>query len=318
MCYYSLLMNIRDLNYLIALADHCHFGKAAEACFVSQPALSMQIKKLERTLGIQLIERTNKTVFLTEIGKLITQQARDISQRVELIKEIANQGKDPFSGELHLGIIPTLAPYLLPHIIPGLSKLFPKLTIYLVEETTPNLLERLTQRKLDGAILALPLVDGDFISLPLFEEEFVLAIAKKHHLAKHKTVKLSDLQDKTLLLLEEGHCMREQALTLCHKANASEYKRLRATSLETLRHMVASMSGITLMPKLACKLNDGLCYLPFTSPKPMRTVGMIWRPSTAKKILLENIVCQIRKLLVKQKTIRIINTPIMCSKIISI
>ncbi|MEO8402238.1 MAG: DNA-binding transcriptional regulator OxyR [Gammaproteobacteria bacterium] len=307
-------MNIRDLKYLVAVADHCHFGKAAETCFVSQPALSMQIKKLENTLGIQLIERTNKSVFLTEIGKLITQHARDILLRIETMREVANHAKDPFCGELHLGVIPTLAPYLLPHIIPGLSKVFPKLTIYLAEETTSNLITKLSQGKLDGALLALPLVEEDFFALPLFEEEFVLAIPANHPLAKRKTAKLADLENKTLLLLEDGHCLRDQALTVCHRVNASESKSFRATSLETLRHMVASKAGITLMPKLACRSNDGVCYLSFGAPKPMRTIGIIWRPSTAKKIILENIVNHIRKLMTKQKMVRVINTPIVCRR----
>lgn len=307
-------MNIRDLKYLVAIADHSHFGMAAEACFVSQPALSMQIKKLERVLGVQLIERTSRSALLTEIGKVITEHARDILYRVETMKEIAKQANDPHSGELHLGVIPTLAPYLLPHIIPGLSKLFPKLTIYLVEEQTPNLIAKLKQGKLDGALLGLPLIDEDFIASPLFKEEFMLAIPPHHPLLKRKRISIADLKNNVLLLLEDGHCMRDLALEVCHKAKALESKGFRATSLETLRHMVASKAGMTLMPKLAYKANDGVCYLPFTSPKPARTVGMVWRPSSAKKILLENIVGQIRKLMAKQKAVEIINTPILCHK----
>jgi len=307
-------MNIRNLKYLVSVADHNHFGKAADACFVSQPALSMQIKKLEETLGVQLFERTNKKIFLTEIGKLITQHARDILSRVDIIQNIANVAKDPLCGELHLGIIPTLAPYLLPYIIPSLSKSFSKLTIYLVEETTANLLIKLSQGKLDAALLALPVVDDDFCALPLFEEEFVLAIPPNHPLAKRKTAKLSDLENKSLLLLEDGHCLRNQALAVCHQVNATESKNFRATSLETLRHMVACHVGMTLMPKLACKSNDNVCYLPFNSPKPVRTIGMIFRPSMAKKILLENMVNQIRTLMTKQNIVRVINTSIICRK----
>ena len=288
-------MNIRDLKYLVAVADHRHFGKAAEACFVSQPALSMQIKKLEDTLGVLLIERTSKQLFFTEIGKLIVQQARDILYRVETLQEMANQSKDPFSGELHLGIIPTVAPYLLPIIIPGLSTLFPKLTLYLVEDTTLNLLTKLNEGKLDAALLALP-VEGDFIVHSLFDEEFLLAVPLGHPLAIQKTTNFSDLENKTLLLLEDGHCLRDQALAVCHRANASESKNFRATSLETLRHMVAAGVGITLMPKLSCRSNDGVSYIPFTSPIPMRTIGLIWRKSTAKKILLEQLVTHIKNM----------------------
>jgi LysR family hydrogen peroxide-inducible transcriptional activator len=308
------LVNIRDFKYLVAIADHCHFGMAASACFVSQPALSMQIKKLENALGVQLIERTSKSALLTETGKLITEHARNILCTVESIKEVAKQAKDPYSGELHLGVIPTLAPYLLPHIIPGLSKIFPKLTIYLIEEQTPRLIEKLRKGKLDGALLGLPLLDEDFIALPLFEEEFMLAIPPNHSLSKRKIIRISDLENKVLLLLEDGHCMRDLALELCYRAKASESKGFQATSLETLRHMVASKAGITLMPKLAHKSNDGVYYLPFSSPKPSRVVGMVWRPSSAKKILLENIVGQIRKFMSKQKAVSVINTPIFCNK----
>lgn len=307
-------MNIRDLQYLVAMAEHNHFGIAAEACFVSQPALSMQIKKLESVLGVQLIERTSKSALLTEIGKLLTEHARDILYKVEVMKEAAKQAKDPYSGELHLGIIPTLAPYLLPHIIPVLSKLFPKLTIYLVEEQTQVLITKLKQGKLDGALIGLPHVDEEFIALPIFEEEFLLAIPSNHPLSKRKIIRLPDLENKILLLLEDGHCMRDLALELCYRAKASEAKGFQATSLETLRHMVASKAGITLMPKLAYKSNDGICYLPFSSPKPARIVGMVWRSSSAKKILLQEMVVQIRKCMTKQKAVKIINTPILCRK----
>lgn len=308
------IMNIRDLKYLVAVADHCHFGNAAEACFVSQPALSMQIKKLEETLGVQLIERTNKSVFLTEIGHQITEHARDIIYRVETMRDIAKQAKDPYSGELRIGVIPTLAPYLLPHIIPGLTKQFPHLKIYLHEEPTGQLIAKLKHGKIDAAVFGLPLVDDDFIALPLFEEELVLATSSNHALSKRKSISNDDLAHKTLLLLEDGHCLRDQVLSICHAVNASTDKSFQATSLETLRHMVALNAGITVIPKLACRANDGVSYLSFNSPKPTRTLGMIWRPSTAKKIVLENIVIQIRKLLSKQKAVKVINTHIICHK----
>lgn len=307
-------MNIRDLKYLIALADHCHFGKAAEVCFVSQPALSMQIKKLEDTLGVQLIERANKCVFLTEIGEVITQHARDIIYRVEVLQDAAKQAKNPYDGEIRLGVIPTLAPYLLPHIIPGLIKLFPNLKIYLHEEQTHHLITKLKQGKLDAALFALPVIDEDFTALPLFEEELLLATPLTHSFSKRKSINFADLANKTLLLLEDGHCLRDQALSLCHTINAYADTSFQATSLETLRHMVLSNAGITLMPKLACRPNDGICYLPFSAPRPTRIIGMIWRPSTAKKILLENVVVQIRKIMGKQKIVKIINTSIVCSK----
>lgn len=306
------MMNLRDLQYLVAIADHGHFGMAADTCFVSQPALSMQIKKLENTLGVQLIERTSKSALLTEVGKTITAHARDILCRVDTLKEIAKQAKDPFSGELHLGIIPTLAPYLLPHIIPGLTKTYPKLTIYLVEEQTSRLIAKLKQGKIDGAIVGLPLIDEDFTALPLFEEEFMLAVPPNNPLSKRKNVRLSDLENKTLLLLEDGHCMRDLALEVCYRAKAIESKGFQATSLETLRHMVASKAGMTLMPKLAYKSNDGICYLTFIAPRPARIAGIAWRSSSAKKILLEHLVGQIRRLMTKHKAVKVINTSIIC------
>ncbi len=290
-------MNIRDLKYLVAVADYRHFSKAAEACFVSQPALSMQIKKLEETLGVQLIERNNKNILLTETGKIIVQQAREILKSIDTMKLAAKQAKDPFSGTLHLGIIPTLAPYLLPHIFSKLSKKFPKLTIYLIEDITANLLVKLTEGKLDCALLALPVTEENFTEKPLFEEEFLLAVSTNHDLASHKSIHLSDLNHQKLLLLDEGHCLRTQTLQVCHQANAQESNTFRATSLETLRHMVSSSVGMTLMPKLACQLNDTIQYIPFASPKPKRTIGMIWRPSTCKTIVLNAVADEIKDIM---------------------
>lgn len=299
-------MNIRDLQYLVALADHRHFGKAAHACFVSQPALSMQIKKLEKYLGVQLLERTNKSVMLTSPGFILAERARQILTQTNELREIAKSTHDPLSGEIKIGIIPTLAPYLLPHIFPKLSTEFPKLACYLVEEQTERLLEKLKQGKLDTAILALPIHETAFIASPLFEEEFLLALTPAHILAKRKVIKLNDLQDTPLLLLEEGHCLRDQALDICNAANAKEFNNFRATSLETLRHMVATGIGVTLLPLLACKKNDGICYLPFSKPKPSRQIGMLWRATTAKTIALEEITTHIRKIMAKHPQLKIL------------
>lgn len=304
-------MNIRDLKYLVAIADLGHFGKAADTCFVSQPALSMQIKKLEETLGVQLIERGNKNVFLTAVGKLITEQARDILYRIDLIKALANQAKDPFSGELHLGVIPTLAPYLLPYIMPTLVNAFPKLKIYLVEEQTNNLEAKLKDGKLDGALFGLPLLkEDDFVATPLFAEELLLAAHHNHVLAKQESIHHTDLKNQVMLLLEDGHCLREQVLTLCETVNASPDKSFQATSLETLRHMVASTLGITLIPRLALKQNDGISYLSFNCKKPMRTIGMIWRSSSAKKILLQAIASEIKTVMAKLNLVTMIDPPV--------
>lgn len=288
-------MNIRDLKYLIAVADHCHFGKAAEACFVSQPALSMQIKKLEDSLGVQLIERTNKSVMLTDVGKQIIKQAQVILHGVNTLHEIANQAKDPYSGELHLGVIPTLGPYLLPHIIPVLAKHYPKLKIYISEDQTHNLVSKLKNGKLDCAMFGYPQKEEDFEAQLLMEEELFLAVPMRHSLAKKKQVRHADLSNQVLMLLEDGHCLRESILELCRIANASPDKSFQATSLETMRHMVASNVGMTLMPKLSCRANDGICYLPFRSPKTTRKIGFFWRRSSAKSLLLENMLQHIKK-----------------------
>lgn len=308
------LMNLRDLNYLVALIDHCHFGKAAKACFISQPGLSMQIKKLENTLGIKLIERTNKSFLVTETGKVIAEHARSVLKQIKTMQDFAKLANDPFSGEVNIGIIPTLAPYLLPHIISGLAKKFPKLTIYLIEEKTPDLINLLKQGKIEGAIVALPINEDEFCALPLFEENFMLAVSKKNPLSKKKAITEADLSTKALLLLEEGHCLRNQTLSVCQKMKAQEINHFKATSLETLRHMVAANVGMTLMPTLSILKNDGITYLPFTNPKPSRTIGFVWRAMSVKKILVEKIICEIRELLKKQKSIKVINTSIPCKK----
>jgi LysR family hydrogen peroxide-inducible transcriptional activator len=289
-------MNLRDLKYLVSLAEHRHFGKAAEICYVSQPALSMQIKKLEETLGVQLLERTNKSVILTNIGKIIAEHAQAILLQVDELQNIAKQSQNPYGGELRLGIFPTLGPYLLPHLIPKLTKKFPQLSIYLVESQTQILIESLQQGKLDVALLALPIDESSFTVTSLFEEEFLLAVPANHALAKRKIIKQSDLDSQTLLLLEDGHCMRSQALSFCHQMNATEAKNFRATSLETLRHMVTANVGITLIPKLACKPQHDIAYVPFQTPKPTRMIAAVWRTSSARKKLLQEIVVLIQKL----------------------
>lgn len=300
-------MNIRNLKYLVSLVEHQHFGKAAEACFVSQPALSMQIQKLEEVLGIKLLERTNKSVLFTEDGLVIAERARNILNQVEEVREFAKLAKDPYSGKLKIGIFPTLAPYLLPLIIPTLSRKFPKLSFYLIEEQTALLTEKLKTGKLHAAFLALPITEKNFTTTPLFDEEFLLAVPGSHSLAKLKTVKQNDLNSKTLLLLEEGHCMREQALALCQKSNANETHNFRATSLETLRHMVAAGVGMTLMPKLACNTTKNISYVPFNMPKPVRSICLAWRETSVKHQLLEEISNQIKNIICKQKMVRIIS-----------
>lgn len=297
-------MNLRDLSYLVALVEHRHFGKAAEACFVSQPALSMQIKKLEGFLDVQLLERSNKSVMLTEAGLLLADRAREVLSKVAEMRDLATTIKDPFSGDFKLGIFPTLAPYLLPSIIPDLTAKFPKLKIYLVERQTASLLDQLRQGKIDAAILGLPIKETGLNETSLFSEEYMLAVPKHHHFAKRKSIKQADLGDEKILLMEDGHCLRDQALDICYKVNAKEMKGFWATSLETLRHMVAAGVGITLIPKLACHASEGVVYVPFSTPKPSRELGMIWRTSTAKHVLLDQVSAVIKKIAAKHKSLQ--------------
>lgn len=288
-------MNLQALKYLVALAEQRHFGKAAAACFVTQPTLSMQIKKLEIELGLQLLERTNKTVMLTAVGAVMAEHASRILAEVNAMRELACLAKDPASGSIQLGIIPTLAPYLLPAVMPQLGQTFPKLRYYLVEEPTQRLLAKLQQGKLDAVIVALPVTDGDWASELLFTETFVLAVPLQHPYARQSTVCSQDLRAQQLLLLEEGHCLRGQALAFCAQVGAEEVKDFRATSLETVRHMVALGVGLTLMPQLACRASDSIAYVPFSGDPPCRHLGLVWRKTSARAGLLQQLAAQIRQ-----------------------
>jgi LysR family transcriptional regulator, hydrogen peroxide-inducible genes activator len=279
-------MNLRDLQYLVALAEHRHFGRAAEACFVSQPTLSTQIKKLEDELGVALVERTPRKVLLTEVGRDIAIRARDVLNEIEQIRGVARRTLDPESGTVRLGIFPTLGPYLLPHVLPLVREAFPRLELLLVEEKTETVLRLLREGKLDAGILALPLHEESLHSEFLFEEPFLLAVSSAHPLAhKQGQLRLADLSSQNLLLLEDGHCLRDQALEVCHMAGAGEHSGFRATSLETLRQMVAANVGITLLPVTAVKppvaALQHLHLIEFKGRPPSRRVAMVWRKSSA-------------------------------------
>lgn len=278
-------MNLRDLRYLVALAEHRHFGRAAQASFVSQPTLSTQIKKLEDELGVALVERTSRKVLLTEVGREIAQRSRDVLNEVDQIRAIARRTLDPESGTVRLGIFPTLGPYLLPHVIPRIRARFPRLELLLVEEKTEVLLRQLREGRLDAAVLALPIHDDQLHAQFLFEEPFLLAVPEGHTLARRKSIKLEDLSDHSLLLLDDGHCLRDQALEVCQLAGALEKSGFRATSLETLRQMVAANVGITLLPALAVQApvahSENVHLLQFRGETPSRRIAMIWRKSSA-------------------------------------
>jgi LysR family hydrogen peroxide-inducible transcriptional activator len=278
-------MNLRDLKYLLALADHKHFGRAAAACFVSQPTLSTQIRKLEEELGVSLVERAPRKVMLTPAGRDAAERARRIVAEVEQMKEAARRSQDPEAGTVRLGIFPTLGPYLLPHVIPRIRERFPNLELLLVEEKSDVLLSRLHEGKLDAALLALPVHDDQLHSEFLFEEPFLLAVPENHPLAKLDSLSLGELSNHKLLLLEDGHCLREQALEVCRLSGANEKSEFRATSLETLRQMVAANVGITLLPTLAIKppvaRSQNIHLLGFSDSHPSRQIAMLWRRSSA-------------------------------------
>ena len=278
-------MNLRDLKYLVALADHRHFGKAAEASHVSQPTLSTQIRKLEEELGVTLIERAPRKVMLTPAGRDAAERARRIVAEVEQMKESARRSQDPEAGTVRLGIFPTLGPYLLPHVVPRIRERFPQLELLLVEEKSEVLLARLREGRLDAGLLALPVHDEQLHAEFLFEEPFLLAVPEKHPLARREALKLEELAEQKLLLLEDGHCLREQALEVCRLSGANEKSEFRATSLETLRQMVAADVGITLLPTLAVKppvaRSHNIHLLGFSDSHPSRRIAMLWRRSSA-------------------------------------
>jgi LysR family hydrogen peroxide-inducible transcriptional activator len=278
-------MNLRDLQYLVALADHRHFGRAAEASFVSQPTLSTQVRKLEEELGVTLVERSPRKVMLTPAGREVAERARRILAEVEQLKETARRSVDPEAGSDRLGIFPTLGPYLLPHVMPRVRERVPRLELLLVEEKSPELLHRLHDGKLDAALLALPLHDDQLHVEFLFEEPFLLAVPAHHRLADRDALSLSDLSSERLLLLEDGHCLRDQALDVCQLAGASEKPEFQATSLETLRQMVAANVGVTLLPALAVQppvaRSDDIRLLAFRDSHPSGRFAMAWRRSSA-------------------------------------
>ncbi|MBI6547976.1 DNA-binding transcriptional regulator OxyR [Xenorhabdus lircayensis] len=276
-------MNIRDLEYLVALAEYRHFRRAADACHVSQPTLSGQIRKLEDELGVMLLERTSRKVLFTQQGMLLVEQAKTILREVKVLQEMASLQGESMSGPLHIGLIPTIGPYLLPLIIPELHKLYPKLEMYLHEAQTQNLLAQLDSGKLDCAILALVKETEAFIEVPIFEEPMKLAVYEEHKWSERTQIKMNELSGEKLLMLEDGHCLRDQAMGFCFQAGAKEDTHFRATSLETLRNMVAAGSGITLLPELSVpkeRKRDGVCYLECYEPEPKRSIILVYRPGS--------------------------------------
>jgi len=283
-------MNLRDLEYLVALAETGHFGRAAERCHVSQPTLSAQLRKLEEFLGVSLVERRPRRVALTVAGEAVVERARRMLRDADDIRSLTRASQDPLSGPLKVGLIPTLGPYLLPRVAPKIAKALPKLQLLLHEYQTEPLIERTLSGALDLAILALPAETRGLVTRPLFAESFLVALPRKHRLSAKKQVRTADLDGERLLLLEEGHCLRDQALEVCAHAGTEE-QAFRATSLETLRQMVASGLGVTLLPALAAAgpfaSARGLVVRPFAPPTPHREIGAAWRRSTSRAEAIE-------------------------------
>ncbi len=280
-------LKLIDLRYLVAVADTRHFGRAAERSFVSQPTLSAQLKKLEEYLGVQLIERAPKRVQLTAAGEEIVERARRILEASDEIVDLARGHSDPLAGRLRLALLPTIGPYLLPNVAARLRKALPRLELMLYEYQTDPMLEKLHLGEIDVGILALPVSLDGLDSFELYKEPFTVAMPAGHKLAQRNSIRIDDLSHETLLLLEDGHCLRDQALDICSGSDVHEKQDFRATSIETLRPRVAAGVGITLLPELAGRgaygNARGVAIRPFAKPVPTRTVGAVWRKTTARR-----------------------------------
>jgi len=283
-------MTLTELRYIIAVAREKHFGRAAEACFVSQPTLSVSIKKLESELGVIIFERGGSEITLTPIGENIVQQAQRVLDAANQIKEIADQGRDPLRGALRLGVIYTIGPYLLPRIIKSIIERYPDMPLILQENFTVRLVEMMRTGEIDVAILADPFDTTGLDTLPLYDEDFVVAVPKKHHWTKKQQIASVDLKQETMLLLGVGHCFRDQVLEVCPEAarfaanSAGIQKTFEGSSLETIRHMVAEGLGITVLPRMSVSLDDDplLKFITFAPPVPNRRIVLAWRKSFSR------------------------------------
>ena len=280
-------MNLNELRYIVAVARERHFGRAAEACFVSQPTMSVAVKKLEKELGVLLFERSKSEVSITPIGREVVEHAQRVLEEVEGLRATAAQHQDPLRGLLHLGVIYTIGPYLLPHLLPELHDSAPEMPLHIVEDYTANLRQRLKLGELDAIIIALPFDEPGVVTLPLYEEPFVAVLPAAHPLTQRKQVRLSELADEQLLLLGAGHCFRDQVIEACPTCQQPQSRdnpmqhRVEGTSLETLRHMVASGMGVTVLPSTAAGADRYaerlLAIRRLYDPTPKRTVALAWR-----------------------------------------
>jgi LysR family transcriptional regulator, hydrogen peroxide-inducible genes activator len=278
-------MTLTELRYIVAVAREKHFGRAAEACFVSQPTLSVAIKKLEEELDVRLFERGTSEVSVTPLGDEIVRQAQSVIEQAAAIKEIARRGKDPVSGPLRLGVIYTIGPYLLPDLVRQAIDRVPQMPLILQENFTARLLDMLRTGELDCAIMAEPFPDTGLAMAPLYDEPFVVAVPATHPLAKRKRISAEELKKETMLLLGTGHCFRDHVLEVCPEyarfsSNAEGIRKsFEGSSLETIKYMVASGMGVTVVPQLSVPAEPQahLKYIPFSPPVPTRRVVLAWR-----------------------------------------
>jgi LysR family hydrogen peroxide-inducible transcriptional activator len=276
-------MTLTELRYIVTLAQECHFGRAAEKCFVSQPTLSVAVKKLEGELNVALLERRKSAVSPTPLGGKIIQQAQKILAETRILKELAETGKDQLSSPLKIGAIFTIGPYLFPHLVPQIHQQAPQMSLFIEESYTSVLRRQLSEGELDAIIVALPFNEPDVITRSLYDEPFVVVMRKDHELAKLEYIQADMLPDQKLLLLGEGHCFRDQVLELCPALSQQNNNRIgsvtQGSSLETLKYMVATGLGITVLPVSAVGNLDSnlITTRPFASPAPSRTVALAWR-----------------------------------------
>jgi len=290
-------MTLTELKYIVAVARERHFGRAAESCFVSQPTLSVAIKKLEDELGALLFERRSNEVTLTPVGERVVAQAQRVLEEAAQVREIARQGKDPLSGALRVGVIYTIGPYLLPSLVRRLLRDAPKMPLLLNENLTVKLIELVKNGEIDVAILALPLPETGLLIQPVYDEPFMVAVPKGHEWSARKAIDVEELKDETMLLLGTGHCFRDQVLAVCPELSrysvAAEgmQKTFEGSSLETIRQMVASGVGVTVMPVTSVPEKpprDSLIeYRPFKAPAPERRVVLMWRKSYTRAAAIE-------------------------------
>ncbi|NKI18210.1 hydrogen peroxide-inducible genes activator [Spongiibacter sp. KMU-166] len=299
-------MTLTELRYIIALQETGHFGKAADNCFVSQPTLSVAVKKLEEELGVCLFERSRGQVTCTPIGEKIVNQARYVLEQSERIRELAQLGIDPLGSPLALGAIHTVGPYLFPRVIPEVRALAPQMPLYIEENMTANLRERLRSGKLDAIIIALPFNEPEVVTQTLYEEPFVVLLPAEHPLSQLSTIAAEQLFQENVLLLGEGHCFRDQVLAACpglqqHLARSDRLTQsvVEGSSLETLKHMVASGMGISVLPQSAAEVapygKGVLCTRPLSGPSAMRSVALAWRASFPRHQALDVIGTAVRR-----------------------